>query len=120
MSKDHPTLSFKDIDRPSLIQHLTVPFEVPHAHILHTVRMRPLHDRTAQFLQRDSLAIGSGLPLQVVISHTRKWRDGCARSSYDGNFLDFKYELQALPDDWIIGGQKKGHFSAKVSCWGDP
>ena len=82
--------------------------------------MRPLHKRAAEFLQRDFLAIGSGLALQVVISHTRKWWDGHARSSYDGNLLDFKYDVQVLPDDWIIGGQKKGHFTAKVSCRGEP
>ena len=81
--------------------------------------MHPLHERARKFTQQDFLAIGSVLPLRVVISHTRRWWDGVARSSYDGTLLDFKYEVQALPDDWTIGGQKKGHFSAKVYHWGD-
>ena len=80
--------------------------------------MRPLHDCAAPFFQQNILAIGSVLPLQIVISHTRKWWDSDARSSCDCNLLHFKYEMQALPDDWTIGGQKKGHFSAKVSHWG--
>lgn len=115
----HPSISFKNIDRLSPTQRLTVPFDVPHVHVLHTVRMHPLHDHAMPFLQQGFLAMGSVLPLQVFISHTRRWWTGVARSSYDGIPLDFKYEVQALPDDWTIGGQKKGQFSTKVSHWSD-
>lgn len=97
------------------MQHLTVPFDVPHVQILHTVRLHPLYNRAAPSLQQNILAIGSALPLEVVIRHTRKWWDGDAGSKYDGKPLDFKYEVHAAPNDWTIGGQKKGHFSAKVS-----
>lgn len=96
-----------------------MPFNVPHVQILHTVRLHPLHDPAAPCLQQDFLAIGSALPLKVVTRHTRRWCDGDAGSRYDGNPLDFKYEVHALPEDWTIGGQKKGHFSAKVSSPGD-
>lgn len=116
-SQDHPTVSCKNIDRPSPTQHLTVPFDVPRLHILHTVRMHPLHNRIAPSLQQDILAIGSVLPLEVIINHTRKWWDGGAPSHNGGKLTDFKYEVQALPDDWTIGGQKKGHFSVMVSRW---
>ena len=116
LSQDHQTISFNNIDQMSPAQHLTVPFDVPHVHILHTVQMQHLHDRARPSLQQDCLRIGSVLPLQVVISHTSNWWDGNAESSYDGNPLDFRYEVQALSDDWAVGGQKKGHFSAKVSC----
>lgn len=111
---DHPTISFRDIDRTLRRQHLTVPFDVPHVQILHTVQMRPMHNRAAPCLQPDFLALGSALPLEVVIRHTRKWWDADARSRNDGKPLDFKYEVHALPDDWTIGGQRKGHFSAKA------
>ena len=77
--------------------------------------MHPLHDRAGPSLQHDCLSIGSVLQLQVVINHTRDWWDSNARLRYDGDPLDFKYEVQALPDDWTVGGQKKGHFSAKAS-----
>ncbi len=97
------------------MQHLTVPFDVPQVHILHTVQMHPLRDRATPVSQQDFLAMGSVLPLEVVISHTRKWRDSDARLTFDSNLLEFKYELHALPDDWTIGGQKKGHFKVKVS-----
>ena len=81
--------------------------------------MHRLQNGAAPCLHQEILAIGSALPLKVVISHTRKWWHGNARSSYDGNPLDFEYEVHALPGDWTIGGQKKGHFSAKVSYLGD-
>ena len=118
-SQDHRTISLKDIDRPSSTHYLTVPFDVPQLQILHTVRMHPLHDHAAPRLQQDPLAIGSVFPLELVIRHTRKWWDGDAGSRYEGIPLDFRYEVQAHSDDWTIGGQKKGHFSAKVSCSGD-
>ena len=110
--QDHPTISFKDVDPPSPRQHVTVPFEVPYVQILHTVRM---HHRAGLRGLPDYVAIGSALPLRVVIRHTRQWWGGDIRSGNDGNALVFQYEVHALPDDWIIGGQKKGHFSAQVS-----
>lgn len=97
------------------MQLLTVPLDVPHIQILHTVRLHPRYNGAAPCLQQDFLAIGSALPLEVVIRHTRKWWDGDTASKYDDNPLDFKYEVHAAPTDWTIGGQKKGHFSAKVS-----
>lgn len=81
--------------------------------------MHPPHSRAAPCVQQGSLAIGSVLPLQVVICHTRKWWDNEAGSRDDSNALDFRYEVHAPPDDWTIGGQRKGHFSAKVSYSGD-
>ena len=120
LAQDHPTISFNNIDQTSSRQFLAVPFDVPHVHVLHTVRMHPLRNPAGPFLQRDCLATGSVLRLQVVISHTRNWWDGDARSRYNGKPLEFRYEVQALADDWTIGGQKKGHFSAKVSYQGNP
>lgn len=111
---DHPSISIEKIDRPSQIQNLTVPFDIPQIHVLHTVRMLPMPSGAAPFTQQDFLAIGSVLPLRVVVAHTRMWWDGYTRSKYDGSPLDFKYEVQAFPNDWTVGGQKKGHFSAKA------
>lgn len=81
--------------------------------------MHLLHYDAAPCLQQDFLAIGSVLSLELVIRHTRKWWDGNAGSRYEGIPLDFRYEVHALPGDWTIGGQKKGHFAAKVSYSGD-
>ena len=81
--------------------------------------MHPLHNRSSPGLQQESLAIGSVLVLKVIICHTRKWWDDDAGSRNDGDPLGFTYEVHALPDDWAIGGQKKGSFSAKVSYPGD-
>ena len=99
------------------MQRLTVPFDLPHVHVLHTIRMYPLHNGAAPPLQQNFIAIGVVWPLEVIISHTRKWWDGDVRSSCDGEPLEFKYEVHALPDDWTIGGAKTGHFTAKVSQW---
>ena len=80
--------------------------------------MHPLHQQVAPYLQQGLLVAGSVLPLEVVISHTRKWWDGVTRSSREPNLLEFKYEVHATPDDWTIGGQRVGRFSAEVSYLG--
>lgn len=118
LSQDHPKIFLQGIGLPSPPQCLTVPFDVPHVQILHTIHMHAVHDGTVPCLQQDTLAIRSALPLEVVVRHTRKWWDGKAGSRYDDEPIDFTYEVHALPDDWTIGGQKKGHFSAKVSYSG--
>lgn len=81
--------------------------------------MHPPHNPAAPCVQQGYLAIASVLPLQVVICHTRKWWYDEAGSRDDGKPLDFKYEVHTSSDDWTIGGQRKGHFSAKVSFPGD-
>ena len=82
--------------------------------------MRPLLNGATRCSRQDFLDIGSALQLEVTIRHPRKSWDDDTRSKNDGNPLDFRYEVRALPEDWTIGGQKKGHFSANVSISGEP
>jgi hypothetical protein len=65
---------------------------------------------------RDSspVSIGHGLPMELSISYTRVWELAKA-SKTESSALEFRYEIQADPDAWLIGGQRKGHFSATVS-----
>lgn len=51
--------------------------------------------------------------MELSISYTRRW--DLAASEARPRALSFCYEVQANPDIWLVGGQRKGHFSAKVS-----
>ena len=52
--------------------------------------------------------------MELTISHTRIW-DGTQTKGAKDEALDFCFEILANPDVWIVGGQRKAHFSSIVS-----
>ena len=95
-STPHPTASPN-----SNIQYLTVPVEIPHLQILHTAYLRPL-------TTSPHIALDQALAAELTISHTRRW----GTDTTPAEPLEFVYEITAPPDTWLIGGQRKAHFSA--------
>lgn len=85
----------------SLTQYLTVPVEIPHLQILHTAHLRPL-------TTSPHIALDQALAAELTISHTRRW----GTDTTPAEPLEFVYEITAPPDTWLIGGQRKAHFSA--------
>lgn len=63
-------------------------------------------------MQDRIVAVGQALSAELVITHSRKWSS--PEKPMD-DILDFCFEVHASPDTWLIGGQKKAHFSAKVN-----
>ena len=52
--------------------------------------------------------VGDAIPAELKIRLTTQWsREDVSKS----NALTFNYELDATPDTWIIGGQRRGLFS---------
>ena len=98
----HTTICLPTSIPASQIHHLTVPVEIPYLQILHTARLRPL---TTQ----PNIILNQALGAELIISHSRRWGTDPA----PGLPLSFVYELQAPPDTWLIGGQRKAHFSIK-------
>ena len=94
-------------------RHLTVPFDLPHMEFVHTAQLRPLDHAAVDSSAQAPIAINQPLPMQLLITHTRQWdldREPGAMPEY----MAFQYEVQASPDTWLIGGQRKARFSAKV------
>ncbi|KAK4698015.1 trafficking protein particle complex subunit 10, partial [Lecanoromycetidae sp. Uapishka_2] len=111
--EDHKMVLLPDGNATDLpMQHLTVPVEVPQMHIIHNARLRSLIVVESDTSEPTTLSVGQALPMELVISHNRQW-GGDSHPSVDSEVLDFVYEVQASPDVWLIGGQKKAHFSAK-------
>ena len=96
-----------------VMQDLTVPVEIPQMQVVHTARLRRLVE-PSDSPQLDSIPIGQGIPMELAISHTRSW-DGEQLRRAEGQTLDFCFEVQANPEVWIVGGQRRAHFSSQVS-----
>lgn len=57
--------------------------------------------------------IGQPIPAELVIKHTRQWFDQTKKRAKNET-LEFYYDVQASLDTWLIGGQRKARFVAKV------
>lgn len=106
-----------DEDMLLVMQDLTVPVEIPQMHVVHTARLRRL-EMSSSHPQLDSVPGGKGIPMELTISHTRKWGSEETHGAED-QALDFFFEIQANPDVWVVGGQRKVHFSSMVSKMND-
>lgn len=106
-------MTIQNNDRASKLQYLFVPVDIPHMDVIHTVSL-DLHRVTMvrPATEVRTVAIGQAIPAELTIEHTRKWSD--PNSTLD-EALEFYFDVHASPDTWIIGGQRKAHFSARVS-----
>lgn len=69
------------------------------------------HDETST--QPALAALGQVIPATLTLRYTRKWDTGT--SSAHDDLIKFYYEIRASPETWLIGGQKRTHYSAKVN-----
>lgn len=112
--QDSPTLTLvSGRQNFSQRQYLTVPFDLPSSHIVHTVRLQPVSPSIGNSLPMFSVAIDQPISMQLDISHTRQW-DADLKQDSEPDTLDFQYEVHASPETWLIGGQRKAKFSSKV------
>ena len=91
-------------------QHLTVPVDVPQVQVLHIVHMKQSHPISSD-TELHTVPIGKAVPMELAITYTRYW-DNPQRQSPGNETLDFCYELQTN-SDWLIGGQRKAHYTAR-------
>lgn len=81
-------------------------------HIVHTACLKRL--KTFSHLpQLDCVPIGEGIPVELTLIYTRRW-DDCRTQETRNQALDFCFEVQANPNLWVIGGQRRAHYSAMV------
>ena len=111
----------ESVDEPATnengIRRLDITVPVPRLSVLHTANLS---------IQKDSsqiLATGVLVSAQLSIVHTRRWDSPEVFDSLtqepDGA-LDFVFELDAPPDNWLIAGQRRTRFSARegeVKTW---
>ena len=98
------------------LQYLTVPVDIPQMGVVHTACFRLHSSREAistDSTEMEYVAIAQPIAAELIIKHTRRWltQTELRRKNQP---LEFCYEVHANPDTWLIGGQRKAHFSAKV------
>lgn len=81
---------------------LTIPVEIPTLSILHTVSL--------SLPSTEPIVINTAVPAELCISHTRRWGPHLTSEAKDSS--EFVYEVSAPGDSWLIGGQRRVHFSA--------
>ncbi|KAL8720330.1 MAG: hypothetical protein Q9225_002792 [Loekoesia sp. 1 TL-2023] len=109
--KEHTIISFpQEIDRRNALE-LIVPVGVPRMPLVITGQLDVLGCRTgpgeAQFA-----GIDQALLAEVFLQYSWDWASE-PRDFTTPDEFDITYELQASPDIWLIGGQRKAYFSAK-------
>ncbi len=63
--------------------------------------------------QAPHAAVGQTITAELRLSHTRRWCTPDQREeAAGGGPLEFSYELHANPELWMVGGRRRGNFSA--------
>lgn len=93
---------------PTNHRRIIITVTIPRIQVVHTTSLAILPSPTTP------TPVGSMLAAELRITHTRQWGDTNNPPSTITNShkLDFVYELDAHPDTWLIGGQRRAHFSA--------
>ncbi len=85
--------------------------------VIHTVSLALHRQSWGGRAEDHTVAVGQVIPAELQIQHTRQWADPGSRVDAA---LEFGFEVHASPDTWLIGGQRKAHFRAKVRIVPDP
>ena len=90
-------------------RRIVIPVDVPEIQVVHTAELRLLNMIGHQ--QDPHAAVGQILTAELRIHHTRRW---CSSSNQEtASSLEFSYELHANPDMWLVGGRRRGNFTAR-------
>ncbi|KAL4737975.1 trafficking protein particle complex subunit 10 [Aspergillus similis] len=94
--------------QPSIRQrHIIIPVDIPEIQVVLTAELR----LTNLPSQAPYAAVGQTITAELRLSHTRRWCSPDQRENGDGP-LEFSYELHANPELWMVGGRRRGNFTA--------
>ncbi|KAL4915101.1 trafficking protein particle complex subunit 10 [Aspergillus aurantiobrunneus] len=104
----HPILSLPQ--QPSIRQrHIIIPVDIPEVQVVHTAELR----LTNLPEQSPHAAVGQTITAELRLTHTRRWCSPDQRENGGGGSpLEFSYELHANPELWMVGGRRRGNFTA--------
>ncbi|PYH98515.1 putative transmembrane protein [Aspergillus ellipticus CBS 707.79] len=107
--KNHPIIHLPET--PSVPRrHIVIPVDIPEIQVVHTAELRltNLTDNPPH------AAVGQMIAAELSIHHTRRWCSPEHREN-GGGPLDFSYEIHANPESWLVGGRRRGNFTADES-----
>lgn len=96
-------------------RRITIPVDIPQMQVIHTAELKLLGRDSKPLDERDTIWVGHVMPAELSIRHTRAWSPAQAKAPAASNApIKFIYEIHAEPDNWLLGGQRKAQFAAKV------
>lgn len=92
-------------EQPSVpSRHMVIPVDIPEIQVVHTAELRL--GRKASHT-----AVGEMISAELCLRHTRRWCPAEQRENAGGP-LEFAYEIHANPEHWLVGGRRRGNFTA--------
>ncbi|KAI9923620.1 hypothetical protein MW887_008542 [Aspergillus wentii] len=89
-------------------RRIIIPVDIPEIQVVHTAELKlgNLSEQPAH------AAVGEMISAELCLRHTRRW---CSTEHQEnaGEPLEFSYEIHSNPEMWLIGGRKRGNFTAK-------
>jgi hypothetical protein len=108
--QSNPVFSLPDPDPSLLSRQIVIPVDVPEIQVVHTAELRLGH-RSIGSNATVHAAVGHMIPVELVLRHTRRW---CSNRTEAADApLEFAYEIHANPDLWLVGGRRRGNFTAE-------
>ncbi|KAJ9196715.1 hypothetical protein DTO021D3_5185 [Paecilomyces variotii] len=116
--KKNPTIPIPDPDPSLLSKQIVIPVDVPEVPIVHTAELRLTnigHEQPAH------AAVGQTIAAELVLRHTRRWASSSSSRSPETSSdaaetatqpVEFSYEVLANPEIWLLGGRRRGNFTA--------
>lgn len=84
---------------------MVIPVDIPAIQVVHTAELR-LGKKPSTHA-----AVGQMMSAELCLQHTRRW---CPAEQQEnaGGPLDMAYEIHANPEHWLVGGRRRGNFTA--------
>ncbi|RAK98687.1 putative TMEM1 family protein [Aspergillus ibericus CBS 121593] len=105
--KNHPVICLPESPAvPS--RHIIIPVDIPEIQVVHTAELRLANLAD----QPPHAAVGQMIAAELSIRHTRRWCSPEHREN-GGSPLEFSYEIHANLESWLVGGRRRGNFTAE-------
>ncbi|KAG0154912.1 TMEM1 family protein, putative [Penicillium digitatum] len=93
-------------------RRIIIPVDVPEIQVVHTADLQLQPKPTTGPGPSTHAAVGQMITAELSLRHTRRWCSPANRENADQP-LECSYEIHASPDQWQIGGRRRGNFLAR-------
>lgn len=93
---------------------IVIPVDIPDVQVVHTAEVQL---ELGQEHEPVAAAVGQMISAEIRIHHTRRWgyetkEERQTETPGRTPPLEFSYEVHANPELWLVGGRRRGNFSA--------
>lgn len=115
----HPIISLPQ--QPTIpSRRIIIPVDIPEIQVVHTAELRLSNnndddDASENDNQPTHAAVGQMIAAELRLRHTRRWctPEHQEHASHSDGALEFTYDLHTNPDQWLVGGRRRGNFLAR-------